>query len=314
MYLGFDRLSYPGDDVMQSLRQLDLLSFVGAYLAPAPNRPNSGWMDRLSDLADAGWGIAPIYVGQQVTGASHNLSKQQGVLDAVNAVDLAANADLAAGVVIYLDIEEGGKLTDDFLDYIDAWVSGVASNGCTPGVYCSHSKTADQINDHVGPVRTWVYGAQNAGSVTVDLEGEAARDPGTSHFGNAVMWQYLVSLGGRRVDLAWHDADGTRQKLIEVDVDSAVIADPSSPELPTPVIDSVAPPSGTAGDTVTIRGRLIGISDAALGATSVTDLVSIDESTIEFIVPSGLTGESLSVTLANRWGNSAQSLELFDIY
>src|ERR1700691_4592878 len=71
----FDRSDYPGDDVMTWLRAHTNLQWCGYYFAPAPSHGDTSWMARRSALVAAGWGIAPIYVGQQITGpGSHNPS------------------------------------------------------------------------------------------------------------------------------------------------------------------------------------------------------------------------------------------------
>jgi hypothetical protein len=68
MHLGFDRLTYPGDSVMQSLWNSTPLAFVAASLAPAPSQSYTGWMPAVPTLRAMGWGITPVYVGQQAGG------------------------------------------------------------------------------------------------------------------------------------------------------------------------------------------------------------------------------------------------------
>jgi hypothetical protein len=43
-FAGFDSLLYPGDDTMQWIKSNTNFSYVGFYLAPAPSRPDSGWI------------------------------------------------------------------------------------------------------------------------------------------------------------------------------------------------------------------------------------------------------------------------------
>jgi hypothetical protein len=45
-HAGFDRLTYPGDDMMQLLYDKTNLSWTGFYLAPAPSQPYAGWMTK----------------------------------------------------------------------------------------------------------------------------------------------------------------------------------------------------------------------------------------------------------------------------
>jgi len=93
-YAGFDSLLYPGDDAIQWIKSNTNFTYVGFYLAPAPSRPDSGWMNKHDVLASQGWGFAPIYVGQQEIGqpGSHNLTPDQGTLDGYNAASLMFQA------------------------------------------------------------------------------------------------------------------------------------------------------------------------------------------------------------------------------
>ncbi len=65
---GFDTSTYPGDSTMSWLKTHTNLQWVGYYLAPAPSRTNATWMGsyaRQGGLRDQGWGVAPLYVGEQ---------------------------------------------------------------------------------------------------------------------------------------------------------------------------------------------------------------------------------------------------------
>jgi hypothetical protein len=58
------------------------LVWCGYYLAPAPSHHDTSWMGTRAALAAAGWGVAPVYLGQQITGpGSYNPSLQQGGTD-----------------------------------------------------------------------------------------------------------------------------------------------------------------------------------------------------------------------------------------
>jgi hypothetical protein len=65
-HLGFDTYAYPGDDAMLAWRHEDVpYEWVGYYL-PAPCHKSDSWSGKRATLADMGWGMAVIYVGQQV--------------------------------------------------------------------------------------------------------------------------------------------------------------------------------------------------------------------------------------------------------
>src|SRR5256885_11891712 len=67
-HLGFDTFAYPGDDAMQAWLTADKpYSWVGYYLS-APCHTDDSWQGRRDTLANMGWGMAVIYVGQQTWG------------------------------------------------------------------------------------------------------------------------------------------------------------------------------------------------------------------------------------------------------
>jgi hypothetical protein len=64
-HLGFDTYAYPGDEIMRAWRHRDVpFEWVGYYL-PAPCHDGRTWVGKRERLADMGWGMAVIYVGQQ---------------------------------------------------------------------------------------------------------------------------------------------------------------------------------------------------------------------------------------------------------
>jgi hypothetical protein len=92
-----------------------------------------------------GWGIAPIFAGQQhpsIPGLSHVRTAEQGRQDALLAAQLADQAGFAgeaglAGVpTIYLDIEYGCTLPREDLTYVNAWCATIRSEQTSylPGV------------------------------------------------------------------------------------------------------------------------------------------------------------------------------------
>jgi hypothetical protein len=86
----FDRYDYPGDVVMDWLRASTNLHWCRYYLGPVPDHPGKTWMARRKRLADAGWGIAPLYVGRQVQGGYFTATAAQGSADGQNAARMMA--------------------------------------------------------------------------------------------------------------------------------------------------------------------------------------------------------------------------------
>jgi Domain of unknown function (DUF1906) len=65
-HLGFDTYAYPGDDAMRAWRDDSVpYEWVGFYLR-APCHQSDSWSGKRATLTDMGWGLAVIYVGQQV--------------------------------------------------------------------------------------------------------------------------------------------------------------------------------------------------------------------------------------------------------
>lgn len=241
MLLGFDRFSFPGATLMKSLwDSVADMTFVGLYLAPAPSHPDTSWMDAGPALQSIGWGVLPTYLGQQVIGAgSHIVTEAQGRADGLDAAGLAANIRLHPQCVIYLDIENGGMMPANQVKYVKAWIREVHVNSIYwAGVYCSRSETAQQVADSVAdivaetghPVETWVYGPIDQGPSTINLASEPARDPATSGFSAALVWQYRMSMNGP-IDLTWADSQtGTPRRLAHVDLNCSSVSNPARPD------------------------------------------------------------------------------------
>jgi hypothetical protein len=217
IFLGFDRSEYPGDATMQLLRTQAQIDFTGFYLAPAPSHGNQGWMGKRSFLQGLGFGFAPIYVGQQQSPpGSLNLTAAQGTIDGQNATQLAQTAGFPASSVLYLDVETGPPAHSAFFDYYHAWVQAVIDNGFSPGVYCSHHLAAGFIGAD-NRAAAWVFQfSSSGGNFTPPLP---RPDPSHSSFNGARVLQYAqnckLALGS--------------QSLSPVDLDSALMADPSTP-------------------------------------------------------------------------------------
>ncbi len=66
-HLGFDTYAYPGDKAMLAWRADEVpYEWVGYYLPSAPCHKGESWSGKRQTLTDMGWGMAVIYVGQQV--------------------------------------------------------------------------------------------------------------------------------------------------------------------------------------------------------------------------------------------------------
>ena len=222
VFLGFDRSDYPGDAVMKLLRTQAKLAFTGFYLAPAPSHSDVSWMGKRSFLSGLGFGFAPVYVGRQVSGPGASLqSASQGEDDGADAAQLAAQAGFPKSSVLYLDIESGPPAPQLLVGYYQAWVQGVIDSGFSPGVYCSHL-LASQFMSADDRAAVWVFQLKSSAPQTFSPP-LPAPDPASSSFSGARILQFAqngtLELGN--------------QQVTPVDLDTAVVADPSVRTGPT---------------------------------------------------------------------------------
>ncbi len=217
-YAGFDTDVYPGDAAMAWLLANTNLGWCGYYLAPAPSHDNPSWMGTRASLAAAGWGIAPVFVGQQVIApGSLNPSAATGTADGASAAALMASEGFAAGSCVYLDLENGPPLTQAQQDYVGSWCDAVQAAGYQPGVYCSHLLAA-AVSALRPACRIWVFRVDTDETHTVPSP-YPALDPGGCGYAAAHSWQ----LGQNCVITV---ANGG---TMNVDLNSAVVADPGAP-------------------------------------------------------------------------------------
>src|SRR5690606_14705892 len=132
---------------------------VGYYLL-SPCRRDSSWVGRRAALERMGWGLAVLYVGQQVfegqppPAPDHPtpircsntlLSDTQGRRDGADAVARAAAEGFPPGTAVFLNVERSETLPGPFLGYYRAWMAEVLRDGrYRPGTY-AHRLNADAL-------------------------------------------------------------------------------------------------------------------------------------------------------------------------
>ncbi|TCO64415.1 DUF1906 domain-containing protein [Actinocrispum wychmicini] len=147
---GFDACSAPSQGTMDAWLGSPYRA-IGVYIGGihrACAQPNltAGWVNT---QARKGWHLIPIYVGRQATCTSfrYRVDPDQGVArdqgrDAANdAVDLAKPLGLAAGTVIYDDMEAyntaDGGCSAAVMSFFSGWSEQLRNRGYRPGVYSS---------------------------------------------------------------------------------------------------------------------------------------------------------------------------------
>lgn len=161
-------------------------------------------MNKRAVLLQQGWGLAPIYLGQQETGpGSHHVDGPHGEADGADAVALAQQAELPASSIIYLDIETGGPLSTAMTEYLQRWAAAVTAAGFTAGAYLSHT-TADSARRAVPTLKLWVFRVKIA-DTNVDKDPPFFGGlPAESGAADAVAWQWAQNCrvpkpGGRLI-------------------------------------------------------------------------------------------------------------------
>jgi Domain of unknown function (DUF1906) len=242
-YLGFDRNDYPGDAAMAELRKQ--FAFTGYWLTPPPEEESSSWVGKRSVLEAQHYGFLLLARGRgQRAIRSRATAERAGSEDAREAAERARSEGFAAGAVVFLDVEEGGRLSPDYHAYLRAWADQLRASGFAPGVYCSGIAvqegpgqtivTADDIRANEAPrtIRLWVFNdvcPPSPGCVS------AANPPSASGVKDARAWQFARSpreretaarCGGYAADRNCYPAGDAARKWF-LDLDVAASANPS---------------------------------------------------------------------------------------
>jgi hypothetical protein len=135
-YLGFDRNIYPGDDALPILRKT--FAFSSYWLSPPPGEKTNTWVGKRELLRSQGFGFLVLYRGRDSSELKKEAdAKSKGARDAEEAI-AAAKAELfSPGTIIFLDIEEGGRLPETYHLYLATWSETLPHAGYHAGVYCS---------------------------------------------------------------------------------------------------------------------------------------------------------------------------------
>jgi hypothetical protein len=220
---GFDRSQYPGDSIMSWMKANTNLIWCGYYLAPAPSHPDTSWMHRRNALVAAGWGIAPIYVGQQVTGpGSHQASGENGVTDGNQAASLMKGEGFPPGSYVYLDLENGPPMTQPLTDYVANWCDAVSATAYRPGIYCSHL-LALTIHTLRSQCRIWGFKVSTTQTHPVPQPFPDPHPSGCGYLG-AYAWQL-----GQSCQI---NVPPAALSTLDVDLNSALTPDPGAADPP----------------------------------------------------------------------------------
>ena len=213
-FAGIDCSEFPGLDMLAVIKGQTNVTWLGYYL-DAPSHPNSGWCGQRGALDILGFGLAPIFVGQEVIGpGSHVVSGQQGTADGLQAASEMADEGFAPSTCVFLDIENGGPISAAQMSYIASWTATVRREGYSAGLYCSHTDAAFLAAAHpLARIWAWNLGVNGNGGVAAPLP---TPDVSACGYARASIWQRA-----QNVTLLPYG--------LQVDLDVATTADPGAP-------------------------------------------------------------------------------------
>jgi hypothetical protein len=145
-YVGFDSNDYPGDDSLPALRRH--FAFAGYWLTNPPGARENSWKGKRQILLQNGFGFLVLADGRlevEIGKAKRSGTPPAapGENDAAEAVAAARREHFPLRTILFLDQEEGGRLTDDQSAYLLAWTEAVSHSGYLPGVYASGQAVGD---------------------------------------------------------------------------------------------------------------------------------------------------------------------------
>src|SRR5258707_15188655 len=133
--IGFDSNDYPGDDALPTLRRH--FAFAGYWLTNPPGENQNSWRGKRDALLKNDFGFLVLANGKfdaQIKKAKRagTTAAALGKKDAAAAVAAAQREHFPAHTIIFLDQEEGGRLTADQSGYLLAWTEAVAHSADLP--------------------------------------------------------------------------------------------------------------------------------------------------------------------------------------
>src|SRR5512135_14090 len=168
--LGFDRNEYPGDEQMRELRKI--FSYSGYWLNSPPGTGNKGttWTGKRKFMQSLGYGFLVLYQSRMFAELKDAPDPAAlGTADALATIEAAKAEGFPKGTIIFLGMEEGGRLLPAQRLYLHAWIDAVNRSQYRAGVYCSGIPfredagewvtTAQDIKKHAGRrrVQYWVF-------------------------------------------------------------------------------------------------------------------------------------------------------------
>lgn len=242
-FLGFDRNEYPGDANLKTLRQT--FTYAGYWLNNPPGERSNSWSGKRETMKAAGFGFLVLFNGRLDKELRRNPAGLAQT-DGRAAIAAAKREGFSQQTVIFLDIEEGGRMLPWQKTYIYGWVDAVNAAGFRAGVYCSGIPSREDKNTIIVSANDIRDNAQGRAIVYWVTNDVCPPSPGCSVAGSpppaqsgvpfADVWQFAQS--PRRPEFAGkcrnYNPDGNcyppgiaASSRLHVDLNSATSADPS---------------------------------------------------------------------------------------
>lgn len=244
-YLGFDRNEYPGDANLKTLKQT--FAYAGYWLNNPPGMKSNSWTGHRSAVESAGFGFLVLFNGRLYAELkSETNAKRLGQSDAGTAASSARHEGFPKNAIIFLDVEQGGRMLPEQKAYIFAWVDGVIAAGFRAGIYCSgmtspdeqHVVTAEDIRESAGSrqITYWAINDSCPPSPGCTFP-QRPPSPAQSGVSFAEVWQFAQS--PQRKDVAGrctnYSRDGncyppgtSSSQGLHIDLSTASSSDPSN--------------------------------------------------------------------------------------
>lgn len=246
-FIGFDRNEYPGDENLKDLRKT--FAYTGYWLNTPPGGKSNSWAGKRGILKNIGFGFVLLFNGRKylelkAAPDAAAVGKQDGAEAAIS----ASREGFAKSAIIFLDVEEGGRLLPEQKSYIFSWIDEVKKKGYRPGVYCSGIAITEKEGTSINTAqdiqqsaedRKIVYWVSNDGcppspGCALPRKEQLPRDSGIAF---AEVWQFAQSSHRDQFTTACratYNLDGNcylskaaAERRIHLDLNISTNADPS---------------------------------------------------------------------------------------
>jgi Domain of unknown function (DUF1906) len=148
-YVGFDRNDYPGDAALPTLHKS--FTFTGYWLNTPPGDNQNSWLGKRALLKQQGFGFLVLWNGRMYSELKGHDAAAMGAADAKEAIAAAQRESFASNVLIFLDVEEGGRMLPEQTAYIFAWSDAVQASGARAGAYCTGAEDKSSTDKITAP-------------------------------------------------------------------------------------------------------------------------------------------------------------------